>query len=119
VHNGFFGDGPISRAAFVVEKAEHFAERVSAGGVPEKSAGAADANEADLAKLFEMVGESGGGDVEFVLNFAGDHAGGVSGEKEAENLQARLSTESGEAVSGASNEEGIRPGHISIIAEIR
>ncbi len=117
--NGFFGDGAIPCTAFVVEKTQHFTECVGAGRIPEKCAGAAYANEADLAKLFKMVRESRGGDVQFVLNFAGDHAGGVRGEQQAHNLQTRLSTESGEAIGRAGNEERIGLGHISIIAEIQ
>jgi hypothetical protein len=118
VDNGFFGDGAISRAAFVVEKTKHFAECVGAGRIPEKCAGAADANEADLAELFEMVRKSGRRDVEFILNFASDHSGGVSGEKQTHNLQAGLGAESGEAIGRAGNEECVGLGHISIIAEI-
>jgi hypothetical protein len=119
VDNGFFGDGAISRAAFVVEKAEHFAERVGAGRVPKECAGAAYANEADLAELFQMMGKSRSGDVEFILNFACDHTRGVRGEEQAHDLQPRLGAESREAVGGAGNEERIRLGHISIIAEIQ
>ena len=115
----FWLNGAVARAAFVVEKGKQFAERVGAGGVPEKSAGAAHTNEADLAELFEMVRESGSGDVESVLNFAGDHSGGVSREEQADNLQARLGTKSGEAVGRACDEEGIRLGHISMFAEIQ
>jgi hypothetical protein len=117
--NGFFGDGAIPCTALVVQKAKHFTERVGAGRIPEKCAGSAYANEADLAELFEMVREGGSGDVQFVLNFAGDHAGGVRGEEQAHNLQAGLGSESGEAVGRAGNEERIGLGHISIIAEIQ
>jgi hypothetical protein len=119
VDNGFFRDGAISRAAFVVEKTKHFAESVGAGRIPEKCAGAADANEADLAELFEMVRKGGGRDVEFILNFTSDHSGGVRGEKQTHNLQAGLGAESGEAIGRASNEEWVGLGHISIIAEIQ
>jgi hypothetical protein len=118
VDNSFFGDGTISRAAFVVEKTKHFAESVGAGRIPEKCAGAADANEADLAKLFEMVRKGGGGDVEFILNFTRDHSGGVRGEQQTHNLQTGLGAESGEAIGRAGNEECIGLGHISIIAAI-
>jgi hypothetical protein len=119
VDNGFFGDGAISRAAFVIEKAKHFAERVGACGVPKKRASTAYANEADLAEFFEMVRKCGRGDVEFILNFACDHTRGVRGEEQAHDLQPRLGAESRESVGGAGNEERIRLGHISIIAEIQ
>jgi hypothetical protein len=118
VDNGFFGHGAIPRTAFVVEKAKNFAERVGAGRIPEKCAGAADANEADLAEFFEMMRKGGRGDVEFILNFTGDHTRGMCGEKQTHNLQPRLGAESRKAVGGAGNEEGIGLGHISIIAEI-
>jgi hypothetical protein len=119
VDNGFFGDGAIPRTALVVQKAKHFTECVGAGRIPEKCASPAYANEADLAEFFEMVRESGRGDVQLVLNFAGDHAGGVRREEQTHNLQAGLGTESGEAVGGTGNKKRIGLGHISIIAEIR
>jgi hypothetical protein len=119
VDDGFFGDDAISRAAFVVEKTQHFAESVGAGRIPEKCAGAADANEADLAELFEMVRKGGRRDVEFILNFTSDHSGGVRGQKQTHNLQTGLGAESGEAIGRAGNKERIGLGHISIIAEIQ
>jgi hypothetical protein len=43
----------------------------------------------------------------------------VGGEEQAKNLEARFGAESGEAVGGARDEEGIGLLHISMIAEIR
>jgi len=119
VDNGFFGDGAISRAAFVVEKTQHFAESVGAGRIPEKCASAADANEADLAELFEMVRKGRRRDVEFILNLTSDHSSGVRGQKQTHNLQTGLGAESGEAIGGAGNQEWIGFGYSSIIAEIQ
>jgi len=119
VDNGFFGDGAISRAAFVVEKTQHFAESVGAGRIPEECASAADANEADLAELFEMVRKGGRRDVEFILNLTSDHSSGVRGQKQTHNLQTGLGAESGEAIGRAGNQEWIGFGHNSIIAEIQ
>jgi hypothetical protein len=42
----------------------------------------------------------------------------VRGKEEAKNLQARLGAERGEAISRASDEQGVRVPHISIFAEI-
>ena len=117
VDNGLFGDGAISRAAFVVKKTKHFAESVGAGRIPEKCTRAAHANEADLAELFEMVRKGGRRDVEFILNFASNHSGGVRGEKHTHNLQTGFGAEGGEALRRAGNEEWINLGHILIVAE--
>jgi len=65
-----------------------------------------------------MVRESGGGDAQFVLDFAGDHAGGVSGKEQAKDLQARFGAERGETVGAAGDEERIGLAHISMIAEV-
>ena len=75
-------------------------------------------NEADLLELFEVMRERGGGDIEFLLNFADNHARGMGGKKKADDLQAGLRAESGEAVGRTGNQEGIGPRHISIFAEI-
>ncbi len=66
-----------------------------------------------------MVRKSGCRNVEVVLNFTRDHARGVRREEQANNLQSRFCAESGEAVGGAGDEEGIRFGNISIVAEIQ
>jgi hypothetical protein len=65
-----------------------------------------------------VVRKSGSGDAELFLNFAGDHSFGMGGKQEAENLEARLRAEGGEAVGGASDQKWIGLPHISIIAEI-
>jgi hypothetical protein len=75
-------------------------------------------DEADLFQLFQVVGKRGSGDAQLFLDFTGDHAVGMRGEQEAENLEARFGAEGGEAVGGASNEKWIRPPHNSIVAEI-
>jgi hypothetical protein len=116
---GFGWEDAVARAALFVEEAENFGERGGVGFVPEEGAGAADIDEADVAEFFEVMGKSGAGDAEFVLEFAGVHASGVRGEEEANDLQAGFGAEGGEAVGAAGDEEGIwRLGHISIIAEI-
>jgi hypothetical protein len=65
-----------------------------------------------------MVRKRGRGDAELLLDFAGDQALRMSRKEKAENLEARLRAEGGEAVGGASNEERIRLSHFSIVAEI-
>jgi hypothetical protein len=116
--NGFSGDGVGARAALFVKEIEDFAKRVRIRGIPEKSALAAHMDEAHLFELFQMMRKSGSGDAELFLNFAGDHSSGMGSQEQAENLEAGLGAESGEAVGGAGNEEWIGPLHVSIFAEI-
>jgi hypothetical protein len=116
--DGFGGDGASAGAAFFVKEIEDFAERAGLRGIPEKSAIAAHLDEAHLLEFFQMVRKRGSGDAELFLDFAGDHSGGMSSQEQAENLEAGLGAESGEAVGGASNEEWIGPFHASIFAEI-
>jgi hypothetical protein len=115
---GFSRHSARARAAFFIEKIQDFSQRVGVRGIPKISAFSADIDEADLLQLFEVVGERGSRDTEFILELAGDHSGRVSGEEQAENLEARFGAESGEAVGGACDEQGIGPLHISMIAEI-
>jgi len=75
-------------------------------------------DEADLFQFLKVVRKGGSGDAKLFLDFARDHAVGMSGKEEAENLEARLRAEGGEAVGGASDEKRIGPLHISIVAEI-
>jgi hypothetical protein len=103
----------------LVEKVQDFTQSVRVCGVPEIGAFAADVDQTDLLQFLEMMRKSGSGDAEFLLDFAGDHAGGVSGKEEAENPETRLRAEGGEAVRGTRDEQRIRFGHLSIIAEIR
>ena len=115
----FFGSyGAAARAAFVVEEAEDFAQGVSVGAVPEKGAVATDIHKADLFQFFEVVRQCGGGDFQFVLNFACVHASWMRGEQGAHDLKAGFGTEGGEAVGSARDEERIGFAHISIIVEI-
>jgi hypothetical protein len=116
--NGFGGDSAGTSAALVVEKTQDFAERVGAGGVPQERAFAADGHKADVFQFFKMVRERGSGDAKLVLDFAHIHSRGVSGEKKADNLQARFRAERGKAVRGTGNQEWIRPLHNSIVAEL-
>jgi hypothetical protein len=74
-------------------------------------------DEADLFQFLQMMRKGGSGDAELFLDFAGDHAVGMSGKEEAENLESRLRAEGGEAVGEASDKKGIGLFHISIIAE--
>ena len=119
MNDGFGRHGAGARAAFFIEKAQDFAQGIGVRGIPEISAFAADTDEANLFQFFKMVGERRSRDAEFVLEFAGDHSRWVSGEEQAENLEARLGAESGETVGGASNEKRVGFPHISMIAEIR
>ena len=104
MNDGFGRHGATARAAFFVEKIHDFAQRAGVRGIPKIGAFAADVDEANLLELFEMVGKGGGWNAELFLDFAGDQAGRVGGEKETENLETRLGTESREAVGGARDE---------------
>jgi len=117
--DGIGGNGAVARAAFFVEKVHDFAQSVGIGRIPEKSAFAADIDEADLFQFFQVMRKRGRRYAQFFLDFAGNHTLGMSGKEQAENLEARLCAESGEAVGGAGDQEGIGLAHISIIAEIR
>lgn len=117
--HGLRGHGARARAAFFVEKIHDFAQGIGVRGVAEIGALAADLDEADLSQLFEMVGERGSRNSELLLDFAGDHAGGMGSEKEPKNLETRLSSEGREALGRASNQQWGGLGHVSIIAEIR
>jgi hypothetical protein len=87
LNHGLRGHGARARAAFFVEKIYDLAQGIGVRGVAEIGALAADLDEADLSQLFEMVGERGSWNSEFLLDFAGDHAGGTGSEKEAKNLE--------------------------------
>jgi hypothetical protein len=87
--------------------------------VPEKSAGATDIHEADVAQFFQVMRKRGSGNTQFFLKFTSHHAGGVSGEEQADDAQAGFGTEGGKAIGGAGDEKGIRLWHISTIAEIQ
>jgi hypothetical protein len=116
--DGLRGHRAIPRAAFVVQEAKHLSERLGAGRIPEKCARAAGGDQADLAELFQVVRESGSGNVELLLKFPRDHACGMSRAEQANDLQAGLSAEGREAVGTAGNEERIGLGGISMIAGI-
>jgi hypothetical protein len=116
--DGFCGDGAASRAALFVEEIHHFSEGLGIRGIPEVGALAADIDEAHLLQFFKVMRKSRSRDAQFFLDFSGDHSVGMSSKQEAENLEARLRAEGGEAVGGASNQQRIGLPHISIIAEI-
>jgi len=114
----FRGDRAAARAAFFIEKIHHFAEGVGVRGIPEVGALAAHTDEADLFQFLQMMRKSGSGDAELFLDFAGHHTFRMCGKEEAENLEARLRAEGGEAVGGASDQKRIGLLHTSIVAEI-
>jgi hypothetical protein len=107
-----------ARAAFVIKKAENFAKGGRVGGVPQKSADSADGDEADLLQFFQVMRKGGSGNAELLLDFAGDHSGGMGGEEQAKDLEARFGAEGGETVGGTGDEKRIGLLHISIVAEI-
>src|SRR5271157_191613 len=119
LHNRFRGDGAIARTAFLVQKSQNLAKRIRVRRIPEERACAPHRNQAHLAQFFQMVRERGSGDAQFLLDFAGDHPGGMGGEKQTHDLQAWLGAESGKAVGATCDEEGVGLAHTSIIAEIR
>jgi len=116
--DGIGGNGAAAGAALLVEKVHDFPQGIGIGRVPEKRAFAAHVDKPDLFQLFQVVGKGGCRDSKFFLHFAGNHSVGVGGKEQPENLEARLSAESGEAVGGAGDEERIGLTHSSIIAEI-
>jgi len=117
--DGFGGNSAGARAAFFVKEIQDLAQRIGVRGIPEKSALATHVDQPNLFQLFQVMGERGSGDTELFLDFASDHSRGVGRKEQAENLQARLSAERGEALGGAGNQEWVGATHISIIAEIR
>jgi hypothetical protein len=117
--DGFRGNGAAASAAFFIKEVHDFAQSVGIGRIPEKGALASNLDEADLFQFFQVMRKGGSRNGEFFLNFAGNHTFGMSGEEQAENLEARLRAESREAVGGAGDEEGIGLAHISMIAEIQ
>jgi len=117
--DGFRRDYAIAGATLFVQKAKNLLQRGGVGFVPKKCTRAANVHQADMAQFFEMVRQGGSGDAQLILNFTGDHAGGVSGKEQANNLQTRFGTESGEAIAAVGDKKGIWPWHISMIAEIR
>ena len=114
----FRGYRAAACAAFFIEKIHNFAKGIGVRGIPEISALAAHMDEADLFQFLQMMRKGGSGDAELFLDFAGDHAVGMSGKQEAENLEARLRAEGGEPVGGARDEKRVGPPHTSIVAEI-
>ena len=82
------------------------------------SAFAPHVDKADLFQFFQVMRKGGSGNGEFLLDLAGNHALGMSGEEQTENLETGLGAKGGEAVGGAGNEKRIGLAHISIIAEI-
>jgi len=118
LYERFRGHGAVSRAAFLVQKAQHFAQRIRIAAVPQERSGAAHIHQPDLAQFFQMMGKRRGGDPQLFLDFACHHTRGVSGKQQAHDLQSRLGANGGEAVGAAGDQERIRSLHISIIAEI-
>jgi hypothetical protein len=117
--DGFGGNGAAAGAALLVEEVHDFAQGIGIGRIPEISAFAAYMDKANLFQLFQVMRKRGRGDSEFLLDLAGNHAFRMSGKEQAENLEAGLGTEGGEAVGGACNEERIGASHISMLAEIQ
>jgi hypothetical protein len=116
--DGIGGNGAAARATLFVEKVHDFSQGVGISRIPEKSALASHVDEADLFQFFQVMRKCGRRDAEFFLDFAGNHAFWMSGKEQPENLEARLSPESGEAVGGPGDQEGVGFAHSSIIAEI-
>ena len=116
----FRRDSFAAGAAFGVEELKKVAQGVGVGGVAEEGAFAADGDEVLGLELVEMMGEGGGGDVEFVLNFAGEEALWMGGEEKLHDTEAGFRAHGGEHVGEFENLRGGRFGgrHISILAEI-
>jgi len=69
---------PVSRATFGVQKAQQLSKRVSIRGVSQKRALTPHIHQTLGFELFQVVGQSGIGNVQFFLNFADYQAVGVS-----------------------------------------
>src|SRR5438128_4019645 len=94
LHDFFRSDSATARAAFFIQKSEHFAQRIRVRGIPEKSSFAPHVHKSNLFQFFEMMRKSGCGNFEFVLHFSGDHAAGVRGQERAHDLEARFRAQS-------------------------
>jgi hypothetical protein len=116
--DGIDGNGAAARATLFVEKVHDFSQCVGISRVPQESALAAHFDKTDLFQFFQVVGKGGSGYREFFLDLAGNHSIGMSGKEQPENLEPKLGAESGEAVGGPGDQEGVGFAHSSIIAEI-
>jgi len=111
--------GLVARAALGVEEAQDLFERFGIGGVAKERTLAGDADEVFVAQFVEMVGESGIGDVEFLLDFADHKALGMRLQQELHDAQAGFGAHGREHIRVTGDLVGRElAGHISIIAEI-
>src|SRR5437660_2152354 len=111
--------GLVARAALGVEEAQDLFERFGIGGVPKERTLAGDADEVFVAQFVEMVGESGIGDVEFLLDFADHKALGMRLQQELHDAQAGFGAHGREHIRVTGDLVGRELArHISIIAEI-
>ena len=116
--NGISGNGAAARAALFIEEVHDFAQCVGISRIPQKSTLAAHVDKTNLFQFFQVVRKGGSGNGELFLDLAGNHAFGMSGKEQPENLETGLGAEGGKAVGGAGDQEWIRSAHNSIIAEI-
>ena len=118
LHDRFGGDRLISRAAFLVQKTEHFTQCIRVRRVPKKRSRTAHIHQPHLPQFFQMMRKGGRRNAQILLNLSRHHARGVRGEQQAHDLQARLGADGGKTVGAASDQQGIGFLHISMIAEI-
>jgi hypothetical protein len=117
LRHGFGWHGAVARAALFVKEVQNLAESVGIGGVPKIGTLTPNGDEADLLQFLKMVRQRGSGYSQFVLDFAGDHPGGMGREKRTQDLKPGFGAQGGEAVGGACNQQGVWFLHNSIIAE--
>src|ERR1700745_2964135 len=111
--------GLVARAAIGIEEAQDLFERFGIGGVAKERTLAGDADEVFVPQFIEMVGESGIGDVEFLLDFADHEAFGMRLQQELHDAQAGFGAHGREHIRVTGDLVGGElAGHISIIAEI-
>jgi len=108
-----------ARAACLIKKAKHFAQRIGIRGVPQKCSDAPYIDQADLFQFFQVMRKRGRWNLQLFLHFSRDHSGWVSGKQQPQNGQPRFGAERGKAVRRAGDQEWIGLLHISIIAEIQ
>lgn len=118
LHNRFRRQHAVSRATLLVQKPQDLLQRAGIRFVPEKRPGPPHLDQAHLAQFVEMVRKCGGGNPQFLLYLPGHHPGGMGGEEQSNDLQARCGAEGREAIGATGHQRRIRS-HISIIAVIR
>lgn len=91
-------DGLVAGTTLGIQESEEFLQRVGIGRVAQEGALPADSDETFVFEFVEVMGQRGRRDAHFRLNLANDHTFGVRGQKNTQNPQAGLCSESCEHV---------------------